>query len=405
MPSAAERSIGVSRIRRMRVTAGRRRRLFAGVVATGVIAGCAGCGAARVSHNRPSSAGKPVVYSVSGLRQLVAHEPCPLLKRVPISSRAQLRALDPVAAMTCTEAERTYRDGEWAVAISRASASGIASLERDFERPDQPARPNAICAAVVVFGAPVLFVDRNGHFLRARYPVDHTCDQPLESVIKAVAAHHWITVATTKVRQQLTPAELAAGCPGEMKNMVAIDLQMGIGRSRGGPVLTHEPNAPLDACIYRISPTQPDLGSFVAGIHFDARQSAALRTALSGPGGIPGPCPAVTRFASIVARGDNSGVFLQLGGCWRLQRDQAHASLGSASDPALVARLLDPGHSAPRRSQRHPRQAAVRRWRVQARASSSAWSGTVMGNPPQSPRPRGSRSMEEFAVSRHAAGR
>jgi hypothetical protein len=243
--------------------------------------------------------------------------------------------------MTCTETERTYRDGEWTVAIRRASADGIAGLKREFERPDRPGRPNAICAAVLFVGAPVLFVDRDGRFLRARYPIDHTCDQPLESVVKAVAAHHWITVATTKVRQQFTRAELAAGCPGQMKNMVAIDLEMGMGKSHGGPVFTYFPNARLGACIYRVSTAHPDLGSFVRGIDFNARQSAKLRAGLNGPGDTPGPCPPVSRFAWIFPKGSNSGVFLQLGGCWRLQRDQAHETLGSASQSAIVARLFD----------------------------------------------------------------
>jgi hypothetical protein len=332
----------------MRMAVGRRqRRLLIWVLVAAVVVGCAGCGTGQVkAHDELSSpSARPVGHSVSALRQLVAHKPCPLFTRVPVASRAQLVAFDPVAAMTCTAAERTYRDGEWTVVIRKASAGGIASLKREFERPDRAGRPNAICATVLIVGAPVLFVDRDGRFLLARYPIDHTCGQPLESVMKAVAAHRWITVATTKVKQQFTPAELAAGCPGEMKNMVAIDLQTGMNKSRGGPVFTYDPNALLDACIYRVSPAHPDLGSFVRGIHFNARQSAQLRAALTGPGDTPGPCRDVSRFASIVPKGSNFGVFVQLGGCWRLQRDQAHETLGSASDSALVTRRLDSSRS------------------------------------------------------------
>lgn len=316
-----------------------------GVLAVVVVVGCAGCGAGQVNahHGRPSPRARPVVYSVSTLRRLVAHDPCPLLTRVPVASRAQLAAFSAVAAVTCTEAERTYRDGEWTVVVRKASASSIASLQREFERPDRPGRPNALCAAVLIVGAPVLFIDRAGRFVRVRYPIDRTCDQPLESVMKAVAAHRWITVATTKVKQQFTRAELAAGCPGEMKNMVAIDLRAGMSKSRGGPVFTYDPTALLDACIYRVAAANPEIGRFVRGIHFDARQSAQLRAALTGPGRIPGRCPAASRFASIVPKDSNFGVFLELGGCWRLQRDQARETLGSASDSALLARLLGAG--------------------------------------------------------------
>jgi hypothetical protein len=315
-----------------------------GVAAVGLIASLAGCGVTQGGVARTQRSVRPAAYSVSALRRLVADAPCPPPRAVRAASRAQLGAFDAVAAVSCGEAERTYRGaGEWTVAIRRASASGIPALQRAFERPDRFDPPNTICAAVLIAGAPVLFVDPHGHYLVARYPVEHPCGHPLDGVLRAVHQHAWTVVSTSKVRQQRTAAELGAGCDPQLKNMVAIDLQFGNAPSPGGPVFTYRPHSLLDACIYRVSPADLDLGNFVRGIHFDASQSAQVRAALTGPGDTTRSCPAEKTFAWIVAPGSNDGVFLELGGCWRLQRDQAHVTLGTASDPATLARLLMTG--------------------------------------------------------------
>ena len=245
--------------------------------------------------------------------------------------------------MTCTLAERTYHDGEWSVWIRKASGGGIAQLKQSFEQPDRFDARTTVCAAVLIVGAPVLFLDHRGHVLVARYPSEHPCGQPLGSVMRSVAKHTWTVVATVKARQQFTAKELAAGCYAQVKDMVSIDVQAGTGLSRGGPVFTHDPHGLLNACIYRVTGGQPALGSFVRGIHFNAHQSAQLRAALTGTGRL-GPCPSENTFAYILTKGANDSVFLELGGCWRLQRDQAHITLGSATDPALLARLLGTNH-------------------------------------------------------------
>lgn len=311
------------------------------VVGVTVGGGCAvSHGGGGLSHSRLS--GRSNAGSVSALRQLVARVPCPPSGRLRAASRAELAAFAPVAAVTCEETDRTYRgDGRWLVSIHKASWSGVTALQRDFERQDRFDRHVRWCLDVVVLGPPVLFVDRRGHYLFARYPLEHPCVQPLPSTLRSAERHRWTVVATTRIRQEATAAEVAARCDAQGKDMVAIDVGYGIRPSRGGSVFPRD-HVPLKACIYRVSAHDAGVGNFVRAIRFDARQSASLRAALTGPGDTSSSCPSESTFAWLVNRDSTEGfqIPIELGGCWRLERGDG--TLGGGSDPATLGRLLGP---------------------------------------------------------------
>lgn len=292
-------------------------------------------------HARPADTPTPVtIHGTAALRHLVRHTPCPAPKGTSSITRAQLAAFPAVAAVTCTEVERTIpHQGEWSVLIKKASSTGITALKHAFELPDSP-RPTGqvACLDVLIIGAPVLFVDAQGHYVVPRYPIDHTCNRPLPATLHAVNRQPWHAISTKKLQQQQTPAELAAGCSDKIKNVVALDVHFGIDASPGGPVFTYHPHAQLRACIYRASPRDDQVGDFVRGIHFTPHQSAQLRAALTGPGTTNNSCPSQDTFAAIATRGGDS-IYLELGGCWRLQRDEPHVTLGTAN-PNIIKQLL-----------------------------------------------------------------
>jgi hypothetical protein len=257
-----------------------------------------------------------------------------------VATRAQLAAFPAVAAVTCSYAERTYPgQGEWSVRITRASATRIAKLKAAFLRPDARSRGTVVCFGVLITGAPVLFVDAAGRYIEAAYPIERTCGQPLPATLRAVGRQPWHPVASTRVHQDRTPAEVATGCADRIKDVVGLDVQFGVSASPGGPVFTYHPQALLTACIYFRSPRDPEVGDFVRGVRLDGRQSDELRASLTGPGPTGRSCAAQDAFASISTRGGDT-VYLELGGCWRLHRDDAHAALGTA-DAAVVRRLLN----------------------------------------------------------------
>jgi hypothetical protein len=304
-----------------------------------------------IALNQPDSPGKTAapaasrapgqVEGTSALRQLVSRTPCPPPKHTPLATRAELAGFPAVAAVTCSYAERTYpHDGQWSVLIKKASATGVEQLKDAFERPDVAApRKGVACASVLIVGAPVLFVNAAGDYLVPRYPIDHTCEHPLPFTMQAVDHQPWKAISTTRLQQDRTPAELAAGCADRIKNVVGLDVRFGIDPSPGGPVFTYHPHASLTACIYHVSAHDAEVGDFVRGVHLTAAESAQLRQALTGPGPTSQTCPTQDTFAAISTRGGDT-VYLELGGCWRLERDEAHVTVGTAN-PATVSRLLD----------------------------------------------------------------
>jgi hypothetical protein len=275
------------------------------------------------------------------LAELTADAPCPFAVGTKPATRADLEKFHAVAAFSCTESQRTFAgEGEWTVETRQATADGIAALVSAFDQPDRSQPPsgapsNFACAGVA-YGLMLTLVDADGHLLVPTAPTD-VCGEPLQSVVRAVDRLHWQTIGTRRLQQVATPEALAAGCIMHVKDMPVIDGQSSIGTSRGGPVLTTRPDASLDVCVYRTG-TDPTVGTFTRGVQLDDVDSARLRSALTGAGPTHS-CIDQPDFATVTARGGGT-VYLELGGCWRLERDGARITLGSASDPRLVEQLL-----------------------------------------------------------------
>lgn len=271
------------------------------------------------------------------LATLTRRAPCPPPAKAKLATRAQLRTYPAVAALYCTEADRTYpHDGEWAVEIRKASRTGIGVLVHALDQPDGKPTGGA-CLDYLILAPPLVFVDAHGNYLVPRYPRDR-CGQPEAAAVAAVRDHHWRVISVRKVKQQATAAEVAANCGADSKNMLYLDSQFGADPDSGRPVFASRPDAVLRVCVYRVRPAEPDVGTFLRAVRLSARESARLRAALSGAG-TARSCPPQPEFADVL---DGSGdyVMVELGGCWRVDRgDRAHETLGTA-DATVVGRLL-----------------------------------------------------------------
>lgn len=137
-------------------------------------------------------------------------------------------------------------------------------------------------------------------------------------------------------RQQFTEAELTSHCSPAYKNMIYLDTKFRIGTSAGGAVLTRKPNDRLRACFYRAPATDLEVGRFVRGEAFDVAQSRRLRAALTGPGPHRS-CPPQREFAVIATSRDHN-VTVELGGCWRVLRDDGFGTAVAS----VVRRVLAP---------------------------------------------------------------
>jgi hypothetical protein len=302
-----------------------------------------------VAANRPEHAGPATgpahpspqwIETRAELRDLVTNTPCSLPKNAPVASRAELRAFPAVAAVTCGWGRKIYPgEGEWNVTIKNASDDGIAALKEAFDQPDipHPDRPVG-CTLEMVFGPPVFFVAADGSYLVPNYPIDHTCERPLETTLAAVTEHVWTPVDTIRDEQVRTPDEVAYGCMDEMSNPFGAKYSFGnMPQSAGGPVFTRYPDAELTICVYHVE-QDPIVGSFVRALRLDSPDSAELRDALAGPGVDNAVCAPQDTFARIYGE-HTDNIFIELGGCWRLHRDDRPTTLGTA-DGDVVSRLL-----------------------------------------------------------------
>lgn len=322
--------------------------------------------AVTIALVRPDGHGKPLAGSTEGsqsttalspvdLKSVTANVPCSSASTSPVTREA-LRAFPAVAAMYCTQERRVYPgDGEWQVEVRYGSISDISAFKAVFEEPDRPLiPPSAIpsgesfaCATSSIYLAPVTFVDAGGDSILAPIPKDSQCGKPLPEVIAAEQHQPWTELTVTKLEQTKPQSEVAndnaaaaAGCASQWKNEIAMYTSLGATpyTSPGGPVLTYQPDAPLHVCIYRTQPGgDPIAGMFVRGLSLDASDSSRLRGALTGPGP-NGTCPTQDTFA--VIRTPNGGyVNVELGGCWRVKRDGARLTVGSA-DSVVVRSML-----------------------------------------------------------------
>jgi hypothetical protein len=313
-------------------------RLWAAAAAAAAVAAIAvvasGNGSPRRPATGPHATPSPSSSSTSPIdaEALTSAVPCQPSAAGALADRDAVRALGAVAAVNCIDREQTYEDGEWTVEVRRISATGIAAFLDAIDRPDEPPT-NGSCTADLRVDPAIALVNPSGGYLFPRFPRD-ACSQPMQDLAKRIT--DWQEVSTRRVRQQFTRAELDGHCEPAWKNMLAMDP--GEHPSEGGPVLARAAaGEPLHACLYRTG-ADSQVGEFERAITVAPADADRLRTALAAPG-TAGECAPQASFAVVQALGHGE-VTVELGGCWRVLRDDLeHSGIGTA-DAAVVQTVL-----------------------------------------------------------------
>lgn len=291
--------------------------------------------------------GSPSPTSETALDQYAIEAPCDQF-RDPTNSnfgvdQSAIKAFGAVAAVNCAIANRNYPgDGQWEVLIRQVLPPGqLPGLIAALTQPNQTHHSAEACAAVAYLPLPVLLVNADGRYLHPRFP-RNSCGQPLRGASYSdIDKLAWRTVSVTKIVQTESQEALASGCSMLWKNLFTIEVD-GAHPDPGSPVLNHAPNATLTACIYKTG-TDPERGDFVRAVVLDASQSQELRTALDGAGPAANTTCAVQTSFAVVNAVNGGYVSVELGGCWRVLRDDNNPpTIGLANSTSVKAILSLP---------------------------------------------------------------
>ena len=271
------------------------------------------------------------------LTDVAGKAPCASLVRDPQpAGRDAVRRFRTAAVVNCRTVERTFPgQGQWQVLVRQVAVRDLAPLLRALVRPDEQSPTAGACPAIGYLPLTILLADGNGHYLHPRAPLT-PCGAPQPQTLRAVAHLQWRTVSTVKVRQLVTPAALASGCAMGWKNELVL-LGPTLPRSAGGPVELGGVNDPLTACLYRRA-GEPDVGTFQRALRLTGTRATELRAALSH-GAPTGTCAPQPDFVVVRSTG-GAWVNVELGGCWRVLRNDQHPNGYGGGDAAAISRLL-----------------------------------------------------------------
>jgi hypothetical protein len=246
----------------------------------------------------------------------------------------QLRVFGAIAVVRCFDKEQTFPDGEWTVLVREASQTGVNALVAALDKPDAKPTTGA-CPAILIGNPNLVLVNAAGDHLTPTFPLDD-CGQPQARI--ADIPSNWRLISSDKVQLQRSRAEITNHCQPAWKNELDIYAQTAERPGPGGPVLTYPDNKTLYVCIYQSPADDLTIGNYLRGLVLNGGAAAQLRVALDGAGNT-GTCTPQRQFA-VISTPSGAEVNVELGGCWRVQRDDsAHESTGTAQ-PKTIRTLL-----------------------------------------------------------------
>jgi hypothetical protein len=276
--------------------------------------------------------------SVTRVELLVRNAPCPVAFRDRhVATTRAVRDFAASVVIRCVDSRRTYpAAGEWQVLTRQLSVSSVAPVLSALSRPDQSSSGSQICSAVGHGPLNILLADAHGRYLHPRAPTTD-CGAPQPAVQRALAAIKWRTVSVSKVQQTRSVASIASGCDMQWKNEPAIPSKSGVRPGSGGAVFTRSPPLPLRICLYGRA-TDPFVGRLRRSVVVGGASVQRLRGALARPGP-SGSCNSQPNFA-VIRTGHDQWVNLELGGCWRVVRDDRNPLRVGSADGAVVRSVL-----------------------------------------------------------------
>jgi hypothetical protein len=286
----------------------------------------AGCAAATGVVTTPASHPPPPKEPSPAL---TGHIPCFDGHQRLVGPKA-IRRFHAVAAVSCIDGQRIYPGhGQWSIRVRRTAAVGIAALQRYFERPSRHDLPKGGgCLLVAHFVLTPVFVDAQGRSVVPRTPVD-ACGTPLGKLPSVP----WHVVSVRKLKLMVSASALAAHCGMGVKDPFAGAIGP-LQPTSGGPLFPFTPKT-VKVCIFRTEDFE--VGNFVRGFSLDAARTTRLLAALAGAAP-SGACRNQPLFAVVSARNED-GVWVELGGCYRVARSYRGYTLGRAN-PSVARSIL-----------------------------------------------------------------
>lgn len=290
--------------------------------------GCAGTAVVKTpaSHPSPPAGSPPTVLALTkNVRCFDGH--------ARLAGPKAVRRFHAVAAVSCVDGERIYPGhGQWSIRIRRVAVGDVSALQRYFERRSRHDLPKGyVCLDVLRFILTPVLVDAQGRSLTPRTPVN-ACGRPLGRLPNV----RWRVLSVRKVKLQVSAAALAAHCAMGVKDVPAGAIGP-LEPSPGGSLFRSTPKT-AGVCIFRTDDFE--VGRFVRGFALDRAKTRQLVGALTGAAPA-GDCPNQPLFAVVAARNDptEEGVWVELGGCFRLAGFDGSYVLGSANSSVVRAIL------------------------------------------------------------------
>ncbi len=350
--------------RRWRLLQWLRRRLWrltAGIAGAALVAAAAGCSTTTGSRPAP-----PVDDGAMPGRTDLLGTGCAAAPSGSSPQRPPSPAASPTPVPEHFAAARAQRcvvttvvepgDGEWQVRVDQEATTGLAALVTALQRPPSPAaapqRPSpsagARCPAIAYAPIDLTLTDVHGVTITPAIPRD-ACGQPAADVRRAVEALPWTTTAQTKIRQVRGQLEVASGCPGRFKPVVAFNGASTDHAGRAsGPWLTGASSS-LRVCRYVLDPAStvsiggptPSYGGRLdtVGTLTGEPLTRLLTMFDAAPDAAPGACTAPQAPFAVVMPAEGSGAWLavELGGCYRATDDRGRLRQLDADAAGLLA--------------------------------------------------------------------
>jgi hypothetical protein len=293
-----------------------------------VATAAAGCGrlagAGDSIGSQPGMDTWPAGVSCTDLGMLADPGPSPAPS--PTVSPVPLRAgFVPVAATRCqVKYETVPGDGEWITRVEQRAEGDLSVVAAELRRPDVTDPPGTVCTAIGYVPTIITLIDATGATTVPTIP--HTsCGAPMTSVLGAIGNLPWQTESETRVRRVRSELEVASGCDGSYKPVIALTAD-GTGPTPViGPVFPAMPSA-LQVCRYQLSSeqtmevagTKVGLGELTTAASIDGATMTTFVQALDAAPAAPRCTQPPAPFAVVHPKEDQGrSITVELGGCYR----------------------------------------------------------------------------------------
>lgn len=305
----------------------------------GMAALLAGCGNVSASSGGSGATGSdgPGPLPTAACPSADALSPAPGTEGEPLPADVVASAV-----VLCGLESRSYAgEGTWTVLVERRASTGLEPLLRAMRERSEP-RTDGGCTLELRTTPWFAVVATDGRWWHSAVPHDD-CQKPQAAVGAALDALDLVTVAETRIRQDVTPAQQAladqaeaVGCSPVFKDVLAdaAPADGAVPAAGPGPAVAR-PDGPTVLCRYRVgtAPYDPGALGFESGERLSSSAAGALWDAVGASGPVRA-CRDQHTTVTVLQAGDRIAE-IETDGCHRVLLDWT--ALRQASPDLLAA--------------------------------------------------------------------